>query len=187
MIGDKTRHALVALLAALVLVIGGAVAASGQIGAVRGQVTSASPSDGSSTDGATDDPTDEQTNEEATEQESTDDESTDEESTDEEPTDDTSDKDSDDRQQGAAAAKEPCTLTSPPNRAATSGTDPALHPGWTTGRHFGWCRAATHGRPTTSDDGAVAKRPDTPARPGATERTKPHPGKRLAKGHGKRR
>ena len=192
---DKTRRVLVTVVAALLLVVGGAVAASGQIGALRGQATSASPSDGPETDSATDDATDDATEGETTEGETTEDEtadeSTDDETTDESTEDETTEDDesgdeqSEDGESDARGPKAPCTLTSPPNRAA-SGTDADRHPGWSRGNHFGWCVAAAHhgttGRPAKPGKVGGEKHVDKPGRPGVKSPKKPHPGK----GHGKR-
>ena len=196
---DKTRRVLVTVVAAVVLVGGGAVGASGQIGALRGQATSASPSDGPETDSASDEATDateDESTDEATDEatdESTDqatDESTDDETTDGSTEDETTDDESDDEQSGdeesdAKGPKAPCTLTSPPNRAA-SGTAADRHPGWSRGKHFGWCvAAARHGtteRPAKPGKVGGEKHVDKPGRSVKTPK-KPHPGKGHRKHH----
>ena len=145
-----TRRGLVTVVAALLVVIGGAYAASGQMGAVRGHASSVRASEGLTAG-------DETTGDETTEDETTDDEP------------------------DGASPKEPCTLTSPPNRAAGASTADR-HPGWNRGHHFGWCVAATHhatsGRPAAP--GARAEKHG--GKPGAKPLKKAHPGK----GHGKR-
>lgn len=152
MTGDQTRRALLALLAALALVIGGGFAAFGEIDGLGRQSTSASPSDEPGTDDSTDESTE-----------------------DEQPDGDESE---------GANSKAPCTLKTPPNRAA-GGTDADRHPGWSRGKHFGWCVAAsrheTTGRPDKPGNSGSEKHVKKPARPGAKLPKEPHPGK----GHGK--
>ena len=158
---------LVTVVAALVVVIGGAFAAAGQIGALGDHATSASPSDGPVTDDATDDVTEDESTEAETDAS-------------------TEDEGSDGEDSGAAEPKAPCALTSPPNRAA-GGTDAERHPGWSTGRHLGWCVAAAHhhttGRPANPGSVGGEKHADKPARPAVKAHKKPHPGKGHAKHH----
>ena len=170
MTGNQTRRVLVTVVAAGVLVVGGAVAASGQMGALRDWTATGSPADGPVTGDATDDATDAVTEDEATEDEA--------DAT-------TEDEGSDGEDPDGTGPKAPCALTSPPNRAA-DGTD-ADHPGWTTGKHLGWCVAAAHhgttGRPAKPGNARGEKHVDKHARPTVKVATKPHPGKGHAKRH----
>ena len=201
MTGDKTRRVLVTVVAALVLVIGGAFAASGQIGALHDRTTSASPSNGPVTDDATDaadDATDETTGDETDQDETTGDETTGDETTGDETTDDETDAATEAEDDEAPAVrsggedtdaketKAACALTSPPNRAV-GGDDADRHPGWSTGKHLGWCVAAAHhdptGRPAKPGSVDGGKHVDKPARPAVKAPKKPHPGKDHAKRH----
>ncbi len=145
MTGDNTGRVLGTVVAALVLVIGGAIAASGDGDDLPGQATSASPSDVPTTDDATtDQPTEDET---------------------------AGDEDSDGREADRANPHAPCTLTSPPNRAA-GGADAKRHPGWSRGKHLGWCVAAARHKTT-----------GPPARPGKGHGK--HHGKHHGEHHGK--
>ena len=191
MTGNQTRRVLVTVVAAGVLVVGGAVAASGQMGALRDWTATGSPADGPVTGDATDDATDAVTEDETAEDETTEDETTEDEATEDEATEDeatedeadatTEDEGSDGEDPDGTGPKAPCALTSPPNRAA-EGTD-ADHPGWSTGKHLGWCVAAAHhdttGRPAKPGNA----RGDKHARPAVKVPKKPHPGKGHAKHH----
>ena len=185
---------LVTIVAALVLVIGGALAASGQIGAGRigtGQAPSAFPSDGPGTDDATEGATTEdettdasavdETTDEPTEDDTTEDDTTEDDTTEDDTTEDdtTEEEESDGAESDAASPKAPCTLTSPPNRTGGA-TDADRHPGWTRGRHLGWCVAAAH-RGTDGKAGSEKQRGKS-GRADTKATKKPHPGK----GHGKR-
>jgi hypothetical protein len=192
MTGYRTRRVLVTIVAALVVVIGGAFAAAGQIGALGDHATSASPSDGPVTDDATDDATDDVTEDESTKtetDEATEAEADEADETDQDETDQADGTTEDEGSDGAGAAepKAPCTLTSPPNRAA-AGTDAERHPGWSTGRHLGWCVAAAHrhhttGRPAKPGSVGGEKHADKPARPDVKAHKKPHQGLGHAKHH----
>jgi hypothetical protein len=185
MTGDRTRRVLVTIVAALVVVIGGAFAAAGQIGALGDHATSASPSVGPVTDDTTDEATDEVTEDESTEAEADEADDADQDETDESTEDETT-EDETTEDEGAAKPKAPCALTSPPNRAA-AGTDAERHPGWSTGRHLGWCVAAAHhhttGRPAKPGSVGGDKHADKPARPAVKAHKKPHPGKGHSKHH----
>ena len=175
MTGNQTRRVLVTVVAAGVLVVGGAVAASGQMGALRDWTATGSPADGPVTGDATDDATDAVTEDETAEDETTEDEA---DAT-------TEDEGSDGEDPDGTGPKAPCALTSPPNRAA-DGTD-ADHPGWSTGKHLGWCVAAAHhgttGRPVKPGNALGRKHDDKPARHAVKVPKKSHPGKGHAKHH----
>ena len=183
MTGNQTRRVLVSVVAAGVLVIGGAVAASGQMGGLRDRTTTGSPADGPVTGDATDAATADVTEDETTEaeDETTEDETTEAEANQDEADATTEDEGSDGEDPDGTEPKAPCALTSPPNRAA-DGTE-ADHPGWSTGKHLGWCVAAAHhdttGRPAKPGNA----RGDKHARPAVKVPKKPHPGKGHAKHH----
>ena len=196
MTAEKTRRAVLGLVAASVLVIGGAVTAVAQIGDPGDPSPSTSPSDGTSPDEATeddagqDDAGQDDAGQDDAGEDAADEESADEDADEDEAAEgDTENDGAADEESGSRGPKAACALTSPPDRAAVTGTDPADHPGWTRGRHLGWCVAAQHGLPSgsTTKPGkdAAEKHPEKSARPGAAPKTKPHPGKGLAKGHGK--
>ena len=181
MTGNQTRRVLVTVVAAGLLVIGGAVTASGQMGALGG-TTTGSPTDGPVTGDASDDATDDVTEDETTEAEA---ETTEAEADQDEADATTEAEGSDGEDADGTEPKAPCALTSPPNRAA-EGTD-ADHPGWSTGKHLGWCVAAAHhdptGRPAKPGNALGEKHVDKHARPTVKVATKPHPGKGHAKRH----